>query len=81
MSKKNDDFFIEKKPWSIVKDELLGCYLTPYVSKILHTHRPLVYVDCFAGKGKFEDGTPGSPIIAMDIFKNALSTTKIKGDV
>ena len=27
MAKKNDDFFVEKKPWSKVKDELLGCYL------------------------------------------------------
>ncbi len=51
MAKKNNDFFIEKKSWSVVKDELLGCYFMPYVSKILHTHRPLVYVDCFAGKG------------------------------
>jgi hypothetical protein len=55
MAKKNDDFFKEKKPWSEVKDELLGCYFKPYVSKILHTYKPLVYVDCFAGKGKFED--------------------------
>lgn len=26
MTKKNDDFFVEKKPWSEVKDQLLGCY-------------------------------------------------------
>lgn len=51
MAKKNDDFFVEKKQWSKVKDELLGCYLKPYVAKILHTHKPLAYVDCFAGKG------------------------------
>lgn len=37
MAKKNDDFFLEKKAWSVVKDELLGCYFKPYVSKILHT--------------------------------------------
>ena len=47
MAKKNNDFFVEKKAWSVVKDELLGCYFMPYVSKILHTYRPLVYVDCF----------------------------------
>ena len=51
MAKKNDDFFVEKKPWSKVKDELLGCYLKPYVAKILYTRKPLAYVDCFAGKG------------------------------
>lgn len=50
MSKKNDDFFVEKKPWSEVKDQLLGCYLKPYVAKILHTRKPLVYVDCLLEK-------------------------------
>ena len=50
MAKKNDDFFKEKKSWSMVKDELLKCYLKPYFQKILHTHHTIVYVDCFAGK-------------------------------
>lgn len=75
MSKKNDDFFIDKKPWSEVKDQLLGCYFKPYVSKILHTYKPLVYVDCFAGKGKFDDGNPGSPLIALNIVNECLDTT------
>ena len=69
MSKKNDDFFKEKKIWSTVKDNLLGYYLQPYFSKILLTGKPIIYIDCFAGKGKFEDGNPGSPIIALDIIK------------
>jgi three-Cys-motif partner protein len=77
MAKRNDDFFKEKKPWSEVKDELLGCYFKPYVSKILHTYKPLVYVDCFAGKGKFDDGKPGSPIIALDIINEYISSTKM----
>lgn len=80
MAKKNDDFFVEKKPWSKVKDELLGCYLAPYVSKILYTYKPVAYVDCFAGKGKFDDGNPGSPLIALDIFQNGLAKTKMDGN-
>lgn len=79
MSKKNDDFFVEKKLWSKVKDDLLGCYLKPYVAKILHTYKPLVYVDCFAGKGKFDDGSPGSPLIALNIFESGLAKTKLDG--
>lgn len=77
MSKKNDDFFVEKKLWSKVKDELLGCYLMPYVTKILYTRKPLIYVDCFAGKGKFDDGNPGSPLIALETFKKALASTRL----
>ena len=79
MAKKNDDFFVEKKPWSKVKDELLGCYLKPYVAKILYTRKPLAYVDCFAGKGKFDDGNPGSPLIALDILQQGLASTKLGG--
>lgn len=78
MAKKNDDFFIKKKEWSVVKDELLGCYLKPYVSKILHTYKPLLYVDCFAGKGKFEDGKDGSPLIALKIIDECCKTTKVE---
>ena len=77
MSKKNDNFFKEKKPWSKVKDQLFACYFKPYVQKILHTYRPLVYVDCFAGKGKFEDGNPGSPLIALDIIKECMVATTV----
>lgn len=79
MAKKNDDFFVEKKEWSVVKDELLGCYFMPYVSKILLTYKPLVYIDCFAGKGRFEDGSPGSPIIALDIIKQCQASTTATG--
>lgn len=79
MAKKNDDFFAEKKPWSKVKDELLGCYLKPYVAKILYTRKPIAYVDCFAGKGKFDDGNPGSPLIALNIFQQGLASTKLDG--
>ncbi len=79
MAKKNDDFFKVKKPWSEVKDELLGCYLKPYIQKILYTKRPIVYIDCFAGKGKFEDGKPGSPLIALNTMQECLDQTKING--
>lgn len=78
MAKQNHDFFKEKKPWSEVKDELLGCYLKPYLQKILHTRHPVVYVDCFAGKGVFEDGKPGSPLIALRTMKECLGQTKME---
>ncbi|MBR5923076.1 MAG: three-Cys-motif partner protein TcmP, partial [Clostridia bacterium] len=78
MAKNNNDFFVKKKDWSTVKDELLGCYFKPYVSKILHTYRPLVYVDCFAGKGKFEDGNDGSPLIALKIISECLESTTVQ---
>ncbi len=75
MAKKNDDFFKEKKSWSEVKDSLLGNYLKPYLQKILHTRKSIVYVDYFAGKGAFEDGQPGSPLIALQTMQDCLNHT------
>jgi len=57
------NFFAEKREWSKLKDQILDEYLTPYLAKILKTGRPTRIADCFAGKGKFDDGTPGSPLI------------------
>lgn len=79
MSKKNDNFFVVKKPWSKVKDELLRCYFKPYVQKILYTYKPLIYIDCFAGKGRFDDGNPGSPLIALDIINQCIASTTMNG--
>ena len=34
-----------------------------------------MYVDCFAGKGAFEDGQPGSPLIALQTMQDCLNHT------
>ena len=73
MSKNNRDFFKKKKIWSEVKDELLGCYLVPYFNKILSMQHPILYVDCFAGKGKFDDGKNGSPLTALDSLDKSIA--------
>jgi three-Cys-motif partner protein len=57
------DFFQSKKPWSPYKDMILAYYLTPYLSKVSSLGKPVVVVDCFAGPGRFEDGSDGSPLI------------------
>jgi len=73
--KDNKDFFKIKNRWSEIKDQLLGCYLTPYFQKMLTTKQPIFYVDCFAGKGKFDDGKPGSPVIALKARDACLDRT------
>lgn len=76
MPKDNRNFFEKKKDWSEIKDTLLGAYLKPYFQKILMTRHPVFYVDCFSGKGRFDDGKPGSPIIALDVRKECMASTK-----
>lgn len=65
-----NNFFTQKKDWSKLKDTILNNYLKPYITKISKTNKPLTIIDCFAGKGKFDDGYDGSPIIIMEQIKN-----------
>ena len=72
----NKKFFEHKRPWSRVKDELLRCYLSPYLNKIITTNNPTLYIDCFAGKGKFDDGEDGSPITALNCVRDSIERYK-----
>ena len=37
--------------------------MPPYLSKVAKLNKPILIVDAFAGPGKFEDSSPGSPLI------------------
>lgn len=60
------NYYQAKKPWSTFKDKMLDWYLTPYIYMLLSIPKPLYIIDCFAGKGKFDDGNIGSPLIIAD---------------
>ena len=62
-------FFDGKRPWSRIKDRVLGAYLPPYLRKLQRLPGPIVIVDCFAGCGKFSDGSQGSPLIICQQIK------------
>src|SRR3990167_1975186 len=66
------DFFKIKKGWSLQKDEIFDHYLKPYIEKILKTRKPLTIIDCFAGKGRFDNDNKGSPIIIAEHIKSVL---------
>ncbi len=57
------NFFAEKREWSKLKDQILDHYLAPYLAKITMRGAPTRIADCFAGKGAFDDGSEGSPLI------------------
>src|SRR4030042_5791511 len=67
------DVFKIKKPWSLIKDRILDHYLTPYIAKISNTGKPLLIIDCCAGKGKFDDGKNGSPIIIAEHISSVIN--------
>jgi three-Cys-motif partner protein len=60
-------FFQAKRPWSIrIKDRILASYLKPYLPKIARLGEQIILIDAFAGPGRFEDGTKGSPLILCE---------------
>lgn len=78
----SNSFFEEKRAWSRLKDEVLKAYLAPYLAKVSKTKRPIIVADCFAGKGRFDNGEPGSPLIIAEAISRQLSdspTPAIKG--
>jgi three-Cys-motif partner protein len=84
MGKVTCGFFDDKKAWSIAKDDLLKHYLNAYMVKLFYTRKPTIYLDCFAGAGKFgEDDTPyeekvdGSPLIALEAIHKAAAASSM----
>lgn len=68
-----DSFFATKKSWSKIKDSLLSRYLKPYLAKVAHTNQRILIADCFAGKGRFDDGELGSPLIIVEALRERFS--------
>lgn len=62
-SKYRNKFFLAKRPWSVYKDMVLDYYLDPYLQKVKKIGKPITIIDMFAGRGEFETGEQGSPLI------------------
>ena len=75
-----DNFFETKREWSRLKDRILGTYLRPYLTKITTKRQPVLIVDCFAGKGRFDDGEPGSPLLICEAI-TAVMDIRPRADV
>lgn len=72
MAQKINGFFDEQKDWSKRKLAIVQKYLAGF-AKILGstTSQPCVYyVDGFAGKGIYEDGAKGSPVLAAELAQD-----------
>jgi len=67
--KSEDEFFKDKRPWSKIKDKVIGDYLVPYFTKVSKLKHKILVVDAFAGQGMFEDGSKGSPLIICKTAK------------
>lgn len=59
----------EYKKHTEIKHIILSKYLEAWIRILGVNYKKLYYIDCFAGRGKYEDGTNGSPIIALQSAK------------
>lgn len=48
-----------------VKHEILAKYLSCWIRILGSSYKRVCYFDCFAGRGEYTDGSPGSPLIAI----------------
>lgn len=71
----------EYKVHTKVKHEILSKYLESWVNVLGKGWKKVCYFDCFAGRGKYEDGTEGSPIIALKTISNLKQNRKHIKDV
>lgn len=63
------------------KHQILRGYLNAWLPIMSKYNRRLVYVDGFAGPGVYEDGEPGSPIVALQAFLDHTQRDRIGAEL
>ena len=61
----NPTYWEQYGPFQQVKHELIRCYLNGWYPKLGTWARRVLYVDTHAGRGRYESGDPGSPVLAL----------------
>lgn len=64
------------EPHTKGKHEVLSHYLDAWLPIMLRSNEHILYIDAFAGPGVYQDGEPGSPLIAIERF---ISNSRVKG--
>lgn len=62
-----DQFFTQPQRWSLRKHRILRKYLPPFFGKVGSRASSVFLVDGFAGPGKYEDGSPSSPLLTASL--------------
>src|SRR3954467_15722989 len=61
----NPAYWEQYGPFQHVKHELIRCYLNGWYPKLGFWARRVLYVDTHAGRGKYQTGEDGSPLVAL----------------
>jgi len=68
----------ELKEVSKEKHRILSRYFPTWATILGTFHSNLVYVDCFAGAGEYNDNEPGSPIIVLNTAINLIKEGRVE---
>jgi three-Cys-motif partner protein len=65
---RNKRFFRESTEASRVKAEIISKYFSAWATVVSRTTRGerIAYVDLFAGRGRYDDGTPSTPLLVLE---------------
>jgi three-Cys-motif partner protein len=66
-----EDFFQTQRAAAVLKHEVLASYVTIFASKVgsVSPDGRVAYLDGFAGAGRYDDGSAGSPLLLMQRAK------------
>lgn len=74
-------FWDEEKSPALLKHEILGRYVPPFVAKLGSTYGKVVLLDGYAGAGKYLSGAQGSALQMVQIASDLVSNPKMKIEV
>jgi three-Cys-motif partner protein len=66
----NPAYWEQYGPFQHVKHELIRCYLNGWFPKLGTWARRVLYVDTHAGRGRYDSGDAGSPLVALQTLLN-----------
>lgn len=75
----NEDFFRERRAQPVFKHGILSRYPTVFAAKTGLAGRRVVFLDGYAGRGKYEDDSPGSPLLLADTAKRVAGFRDVTG--
>src|SRR5262249_43071272 len=77
----NEDFFAERKAAAVFKHAILSRYPVVFASKAgvgVRDHR-VTFLDGYAGRGRYEKGEPGSPLLLVESAEKVEAFRKVRG--
>lgn len=75
----NEEFFRERRTQAVFKHGILSRYPVVFASKTGWRDRDVVFLDGYAGRGEYGDGSPGSPALLAASAEKVAGFRQVRG--